>query len=148
MEGVALTERRSILGPKGHSDAEEEEEGDGCCGDLHPPMEEQLQEERQPGRGFRVFLGFGSFEKCSSRQFFFFPVRELGFQREVGSSRSLSDFTSCTCVEGGVKEAWRAKISDRKLTSTLVGICLTLFYCQILDMIFYFLSHAQSHSHI
>ena len=80
--------------------------------------------------------------------FFFFPVRELGFQREVGSSRSLSDFTSCTCVEGGVKEAWRAKISDRKLTSTLVGICLTLFYCQILDMIFYFLSHAQSHSHI
>ena len=54
------------------NDAEEEEEGDGCCGDLHPPMEEQLQEERQPGRGFRVFLGFGSFEKCSSRQFFFF----------------------------------------------------------------------------
>ena len=112
-------------------------------------MEEQLQEERQLGRGFRGFLGFRSFEKCSFRQKkFFFPVRELGFQREVGSSRSLSDFTSCTCVEGGVKEAWRAKISERKLTSTLVGIYLTLFYCQILDMIFYFLSHAQSHNRI
>ena len=69
---------------------------------------------------------------------FFFSVRELGFQREVGSSRSFSDFTSRTCVEGGVKEAWRAKISERKLTSTPVGICLTLFYCHILDMIFIF----------
>ena len=79
---------------------------------------------------------------------YFLSVRELGFQREVGSRRSLSDFMSCTCVGGGVKEAWRAKISERKFTSTLVGICLTLFYCHILDMIFNFLSHAQLHSRI
>ena len=48
---------------------------------------------------------------------YFFKIRELRFQREVGSSRFLSNFISCTFVEGGVKEAQRAEISGRKLTS-------------------------------
>lgn len=81
---------------------------------------EPLPEQSWPGRGFS-----GSWAEEVLRNDYrgkmFSKERELRFQREVESSGCLSDFTSCTLVEGGAKEAGRARISGGKLPSVPSG---------------------------